>query len=578
MSVATQRINRYVDDLRILTSIELFLDSEFYAEHLSFVKVMNSHSGVFNNVDTLLALSISDSALDSGKTKMKLVKQEALNICSSFKWSDFLCVLALSSVCLRFVNCYYKSYDAMLKYKIMINQLIKLREVCPFNSETIHLLFCNNSITRPTLLRQNHYVPLIFCAEKNKVNKKRKLVTSQKCKKGSTKHATYSIHHFWKQYVSFLRNSAVDLNVHKSPSVSKSSTFGITVDNFSSFDNISLKLNSSEQLFISKSSNSESISISTSFNKSIPQNFTVSSSKIKCSLASSTGVQGKTLVSSSTSFSDIASKRISSTVLVTKTSYNINFDKKSYSLLCSDTTSKSFLSTVSHINTSCNVNSSGESYSLSFSKVFSSPIAENMKYSSFKIEDLLPWEDGILSDGPDSSCIYKSKYDVDTYREKAPHLSYGEKVDLIKNLFVLEKNFCFPETTRSFKYEWLLYYPPSEDASYCLSCVLFCHDFPTKASRVKNLFSQPFRAWPSAVSYFKAHCEGKKKKIDPSHESIQSPHISTWPKLKAIFSEIKGSSHEINLLCDRKYKHEVEENRKVLVPIIDIVKAWFTFL
>ena len=225
---------------------------------------------------------------------------------------------------------------------------------------------------------------------------------------------------------------------------------------------------------------------------------------------------------------------------------------------------------------SCNVNSNDKSYSSSYSKVFSKPIVKDMKYSSFKIEDPPPLEDGILSDGPESSCIYKSKYDVATYREKAPHLSYSEKVDLIKNVFVPEKNFCFPETTRSFKYEWLLLFPwlcysPSEDASYCLSCVLFGHDFPTKASRVKNLFSQPFRAWPSAVSYFKAHCEGKKKKIDPSHESVQSLHFSTWPNLEAIFSHIKGSSHEINLLCDRKYKHEVQEDRKVLAPITDTV-------
>ena len=46
---------------------------------------MNSPSGVFNNVDTLLALSVSHSALDSGKTKMELVKEEALNIGSPFK-------------------------------------------------------------------------------------------------------------------------------------------------------------------------------------------------------------------------------------------------------------------------------------------------------------------------------------------------------------------------------------------------------------------------------------------------------------------------------------------------------------
>ena len=45
---------------------------------------MNSHSSVFNNADTLLALSVSHSALDSGKTK-ELLKEEALNICSPFK-------------------------------------------------------------------------------------------------------------------------------------------------------------------------------------------------------------------------------------------------------------------------------------------------------------------------------------------------------------------------------------------------------------------------------------------------------------------------------------------------------------
>ena len=81
-----------------------------------------------------------------------------------------------------------------------------------------------------------------------------------------------------------------------------------------------------------------------------------------------------------------------------------------------------------------------------------------MKYSSFKTEDLLPLEEGVFSYGSvDSSCIFKSKYDVVTYREKAPRLGYGEKVDLIKNVSVPEKNFL--ETTRSFKYEWIFCFP-----------------------------------------------------------------------------------------------------------------------
>ena len=88
-----------------------------------------------------------------------------------------------------------------LKYKIMFNQLTKPREFPSFNSETIHLLFCNNSTDPPTPFRHNHYLPLIFCSEKNKVNKTRTLVTSEKCQE-SKKRATYSIHHFWKQDLS----------------------------------------------------------------------------------------------------------------------------------------------------------------------------------------------------------------------------------------------------------------------------------------------------------------------------------------------------------------------------------------
>ena len=114
-----------------------------------------------------------------------------------------------------------------------------------------------------------------------------------------------------------------------------------------------------------------------------------------------------------------------------------------------------------------------------YSKVFSKPIAKDVRYSSFKTEDPLPLKDVALSGAPvDSSCTYKSKYDVATYREKAPHLSYGEKVDLIKHVFVQEKDFCFPETKRSFKYEWLLLFPwlsysPSEYILLLVLCFIW---------------------------------------------------------------------------------------------------------
>ena len=106
-----------------------------------------------------------------------------------------------------------------------------------------------------------------------------------------------------------------------------------------------------------------------------------------------------------------------------------------------------------------------------------------------------------------------NRYDVATYKAKAPYLSDVERKDLIKNVFVPDENFVFPETERCFQFEWLKEFPwlcyfPSEDAAHCLSCVLFGYKFVGKASRVKNLYSQPFRHWPAAVSIFKIHVSG----------------------------------------------------------------------
>ena len=155
-------------------------------------------------------------------------------------------------------------------------------------------------------------------------------------------------------------------------------------------------------------------------------------------------------------------------------------------------------------------------------------------------QDHFPLKDWVLSAGPEhSSCIYKCKSDVATYREKAPHVSYGEKMWLY-----LKKNVCFPEATRSFKKEWLLFFPwlcyfSNEDAPYCLPCVLFGHNFPTKTSRVKVYFHSPL----GIVSYFTNHCESKIEKIKfILHMNMFKYFIFQHGLNLNIFSQIKGPS------------------------------------
>ena len=132
------------------------------------------------------------------------------------------------------------------------------------------------------------------------------------------------------------------------------------------------------------------------------------------------------------------------------------------SLSYSDTTSKCFLSTVSQINTSCNVTPNEKSNSSRYCKVFSKLIGTDVKYSSFKKQDSFPLEDGVSSNGQiHTSCIYKSKLYVSRYMGKTtPYLRFKLwwKNWFDKKFVWNWKKYCFPETIRSFKYEWLLFF------------------------------------------------------------------------------------------------------------------------
>ena len=115
----------------------------------------------------------------------------------------------------------------------------------------------------------------------------------------------------------------------------------------------------------------------------------------------------------------------------------------------------------------------------------------------------------------------------------------------------LEKTFVFSETTKLFKYQWILFFPwlcysPSEDASYCLSCFLFGHDFPAKASRVKNLSSQSVRAWRSAVS-LNLIVKAKTRKLILHMNLFKAFIFQHGLNLKLFF--LKSKAQIIKLIC-----------------------------
>ena len=80
-----------------------------------------------------------------------------------------------------------------------------------------------------------------------------------------------------------------------------------------------------------------------------------------------------------------------------------------------------------------------------------------------------------------------------------------------------------------------------------LSCVFLGNDFPTKASQVKNLFPQPVRAWPSAVYYFRAYCEGKRRKLILHMNLFKAFIFHHGLNMKLFF--VKPKAQVMKLIC-----------------------------
>ena len=160
--------NSLVQCLRILTSSELFFNSDHYPQHPFFLTLVNEHSQYFRIIDNLLPKSVSEESLDSGKTKQDLVKQEAILNCNDKKWSSFLCILGLSSVLGRNIHTYYPDCGEE-RYKVFLNGIVKPRLPTKEALDDLHILFCYEGRIKPgDTFQPNHFVPLLFYTNQHK--------------------------------------------------------------------------------------------------------------------------------------------------------------------------------------------------------------------------------------------------------------------------------------------------------------------------------------------------------------------------------------------------------------------------
>ena len=161
--------------LRELTSIELFLNAEYYSKH----PYIDENASIFKKKNTAFTATISNQALGNGynrsddSSKIDVVQREAIRISVPCNYASLMCIFALSSVSGREIYSVYPEIQGQgTKYSNFSNGMIKPRVShsklsTNFNKETKLCIMwtisgSNNFI--PGISREfqpNHFVPIM---------------------------------------------------------------------------------------------------------------------------------------------------------------------------------------------------------------------------------------------------------------------------------------------------------------------------------------------------------------------------------------------------------------------------------
>ena len=127
------------EDLRVMTSIELFVHYKFYSQHPIFKSLVCD--GIFRNVQTALLASISTFSYASYNVDKDLIKTEAIHNCHIGTWSSFLCTLGLSSVIGRSIQTIYPAQGKSNKcFFRLFNSLVNPR-TSDSHKDVLNILF-----------------------------------------------------------------------------------------------------------------------------------------------------------------------------------------------------------------------------------------------------------------------------------------------------------------------------------------------------------------------------------------------------------------------------------------------------
>ena len=118
--------NNHLNELRWLTSIELYENAKFYCQHPVLLECLKVHSRFYSNFNSYCSCCLYQKSFNSFVSTdiNKSVKDKAISNLKNGQYCSFLCILALSTITVTQINCIYPSIKQK-KYRLLFNNVIK---------------------------------------------------------------------------------------------------------------------------------------------------------------------------------------------------------------------------------------------------------------------------------------------------------------------------------------------------------------------------------------------------------------------------------------------------------------------
>ena len=159
--------NNHLNELRWLTSIELYGNAKFYCQHPVLLECLKVHSSVYSNFNSIFSCCLSQKSFNSFVSTdiVKSVKNEAIYNLKNGQYCSVLCILALSTIIDTQINCIYPSIGQK-KYWLLFNNVIKPRQC--YSSSVNHVITPISIMSSRIGINENcaefvpnHFLPII---------------------------------------------------------------------------------------------------------------------------------------------------------------------------------------------------------------------------------------------------------------------------------------------------------------------------------------------------------------------------------------------------------------------------------